>query len=85
MEDLIRPTPVYSEAESAWREMTSSVSQMIISTVTSCFHLSNGIPLLKAEVLYCAGKCLRLVALNANLDSANRWNVDIQVCIQIEN
>ena len=79
---MIRLTPVYSEAEVVWRSITSRVPQMIISIITGCFHLCSGIPLLKTEALYCGGKCLRLLSLYTNMDSANRWMVDDQV-IQI--
>ena len=79
VEEVIRQTPVYSEAELSWRNMTSCVAQMIISVITGCFHLCNGINILKTEALYCGGKCLRLLSLHTNMDSANRWNVDTGV------
>lgn len=79
VEEVIRQTPMYSEAEMTWRNMTSCVAQMILSTITGCFHLCSGIPLLKAEALYCGGRCLRLLSLHTNMDSADRWRVDNQV------
>ena len=79
VEEAIRQAPVYSESELAWRNMTMCVAQMTMSVITGCFHLCSGISLLKAEALYCGGKCLRLLSLYTNMDSPNRWNVNSEV------
>ncbi|EDV20852.1 uncharacterized protein TRIADDRAFT_60790 [Trichoplax adhaerens] len=73
-DEYVRPTPIPNSIDTIWKTAINTFTGKALTHLSIAHHLAGSSIKLKAEVLYAAGKSLRLKAFQANPSEVLPWN-----------